>query len=253
MELSSWLEQKREDVRRLATLDLRAITPTIKDFTHAVVTHKGPLAVIAEITRATPEEGRFADVIDPDSLVKVLDDAAVAAIAVPIDPIACFAQARDLTEVASRTTTPVIARDLVVSRQQVYLARLAGADALLLTAAAAPAGELKAMLEIAASMHLAAPIEVRSEEELNTAVAVGARLAVVPAFRGPQLDLSLPRSLLPRFPRTLAAIVRGPFARPEDFAELRGQADGIWLAGPLMQAADKAAFLSPLVEAAENG
>jgi hypothetical protein len=34
---------------------------------------------------------------------------------------------------------------------------------------------------------------------------------------------------------------------------VRGRADGIWIAGPLMRAEDPAAFVRHLVEAAENG
>src|SRR5439155_1066489 len=77
---------------------------------------------------------------------------------------------------------PSIVRDLVLFEEQVYAARLAGADAVLLTAAAVSAGELKKLVEIAASMHMAAPVEVRSAEEVATASACGARHAVVPAF-----------------------------------------------------------------------
>jgi indole-3-glycerol phosphate synthase len=254
MQLSEWIAQKRAHTPRLTQFDVRGITPSIKDFTHAISTNKGPIAVIAELARATPEEGDLAAELDFAALVSALDEASVSAIAIATDHIACRGALREVAEVASRTTTPCIARDLVLFEEQVYASRLAEADAALLEAQAVTPSELKKLLEIAASLHIAAPVEVRTEAEVALAASCGARQAVIPAF-GAQgaLDLSLANALLPKFPRLLAPIVRGPFARPADFATLRGRVDAIWLCGPLMRAEDKLAFLKPLIDAAENG
>ncbi len=254
MQLSDWAERKRLEVRQLGPMDLRAVTPSIKDFTHAVSTQRGAIAVIAELARATLEEGALATRLNLSALVAALDEASVSAIAIATDPATSHAEAADLPTVAGATTTPVISRDLVLSREQLYQARLRGADAVLLTASVVGAGELRALIEIAASMHMAAPVEVRSLSELEAAIAASARQAVIPAFsESGALDLSLAEALLPAFPRTLAALVRGPFATPEELEPLRGRIDAVWIAGPLMRAADPLAFLRPLVEAAESG
>jgi len=73
---------------------------------------------------------------------------------------------------------------------------------------------------------------------------------VIPAFEKAALSLELADRLLPKLPRTLSCIVRGPFARPEELAPLRGRADAIWLAGPLIRGESGSSHLSALVEAA---
>jgi indole-3-glycerol phosphate synthase len=250
--LQSRIDARRAALRTLGPIDVRGVTPSIKDFQHSLAPYPGALAVIAELARATPEEGALAADYSADTLVPLLDEAEVAAIAVAIDP-ACDGYERDLARAAAITTTPVLARDLVLTRDQLYAARLHGADAVLLTASVVPAGELKSMLEIASSMHLAAPIEVQSPEELATAVACGARWLVLPAFdaRG-ALSLAAVEALLPSLPRTVSAIARGPFARPQDFEPLRNRVAAVWLCGPLMRATDRLEFLRPLVQAAEG-
>jgi hypothetical protein len=76
---------------------------------------------------------------------------------------------------------------------------------------------------------------------------------VIPAFSSRSLSLALADRLLPRVPRSTTVLVRGPFAKPEDFEPLRGRADGVWIAGPLITSKDPESFLANLVRAAENG
>jgi indole-3-glycerol phosphate synthase len=253
VELPQWIQKKREEQSRAAAVDVRNATPSIKDFRHAVTTQRGALAVVCEIARATPEEGLLANVLDLGGLVQALDAASVSAIAVATDSVACGGVELDLAQVARATSTPVIARDLFLVPDQVYRARLHGADAVLLIASALSTSQLRALMDIAASVHMAPVVEVASEAELSAASSVGARTVVIPAFSGAGLSLSTADALLPKVPRSTTALVRGPFTSATEFQVLRSRADGIWIAGPWMRAADPAAFLGPLVEAAENG
>src|SRR3989442_7374872 len=113
LQLSDWIAQKRANTPRLSQFDVRGITPSINDFTHAISTNRRSLAVIAELARATPEEGALAAAIDFDAMVAALDQAEVAAVALATDHLACRGTLREVAEIVSRTTTPVIARDLV--------------------------------------------------------------------------------------------------------------------------------------------
>jgi hypothetical protein len=104
---------------------------------------------------------------------------------------------------------------------------------------------------------MAAPVEVRDAAELTAATAAGARQVVIPAFDGappaPRWDDSLAQALLPQVPSHVSALVRGPLPGIEALASLRGKADAVWLASPLLRTASPLDFLAPLVEAAENG
>ena len=253
MELQEWIHRKREQLSRLGPADLRNVAPSIKDFHQAVTTQRGPLAVVCEIARATPEEGSLTDRFDLEDLVRAMDSASVSAIAVATDPIACAGSDGDLADVARVAPMPIIARDLFVDRAQIYRARLNGADAVALIAGALGGSELRSLIDAAASTHMAAAMEVASEEELAAASSAGARIVVIPAFANGKLSLAIAEALLPKISRRITALVRGPFQSAAELDLVRSRADGIWIAGPLMRAVDPAAFLGPLVEAAENG
>ncbi|HYV43246.1 MAG TPA: hypothetical protein VFA20_00235 [Myxococcaceae bacterium] len=250
--LSDWIARKKDAVGRAARLELRNVTPSLRDFTHAVSTQRSSLSVVAELARASPEEGHLSPMPDYQAIASALDATDLAAFAVATDEEVCQGSLPDLTLVSRAASSPVAQRDLVLAREQIYQARLAGADAVLLHAGALAPGDLKAFVEIAASMHMSAPVEVRSEQEVQVAAAAGARVMVIPAFGHPHaaLSLELAQSLLPKVPRTVAPLVRGPFYRPEELEPLRGKADGVWICGPVMRAGDAAAFVGELLAAA---
>jgi indole-3-glycerol phosphate synthase len=246
------MAQRNEHLRRAGGVDVRALTPTVRDFTQRVATQKQALAVIAELARATPEEGPL-QALDVEALCRAADATDVSALAVATDPVQCQGDLLLLAQASRAFEGPLLMRDLVVSRDQLYAGRLHGADAVLLTAGALSVGELKACIDISASMHVAAPVEVRTAAELDASLAAGARIIVIPAFKAAALDLALADALLPRLPRTAVAVVRGPFASPDDLRNVRGRADAVWIAGPWLTAKEPETFLRPFVEAAENG
>ena len=252
MNLAEWTRKKCEHLQRLRAPDVRNLVPTLKDFSHAVSTRRQELAVVAEIARATPEEGQLVEALDVAEMGRQFDRASVSAVAVATDDIACAGDPADLATTARAVSCPVVARDLILNREQLYHLRLSGADAVLLTAAISPA-EIRSSIEILASMHMAAPVEVASDAELSLALAAGAKLLVIPAFAADGLSFALAGSLLPRVPHNATVLIRGPFAHADEFDPLRGRADGIWIAGPAMRAKDPAEFLARLVEAAETG
>ncbi len=100
---------------------------------------------------------------------------------------------------------------------------------------------------------MAAPVEVRTEKELSIALSVGARLVIVPAFAQDRLSLEVPDLLLAKVPRSITPIVRGPLGSLEELESLRGRADAVWIAKPILQAEDPQGFLARLVEVAEHG
>jgi indole-3-glycerol phosphate synthase len=253
--LTDWMARKKEELGRAARVDVRNVTPSTRDFTHAVSTQRSSLSVVAELARATPEEGHLAPMPDYQAITAALDDTELAAFAVATDQVVCQGSLPDLTVVSRAATSPVAQRDLVLVREQLYQARLAGADAVLLHAAAVIPGDLKAFIEIAASMHMSAPVEVRTLAELELAASAGARVVIIPAFGHPHasLSLDLAQTLLPEVPNTVAPLVRGPFYRPEELEPLRGKADGVWICEPVMRAGDAGAFMRELLAVAGGG
>src|SRR5262249_1951813 len=120
VQLQEWTARRKEALRRPDPLNIRNVTPSIRDFTHAVSTQRGPLAVGAEIAGATPEEGGRGSGVDAPWVAGVREGCLVSGVAVATAPVACKGPPRDLQVAASATSGPVVARDLVLSRDQLY-------------------------------------------------------------------------------------------------------------------------------------
>jgi indole-3-glycerol phosphate synthase len=251
MDWAARIAAKREELKRLR-VDARNVTPTLRDFTSAVATGRRSLSLVVEIARATPEEGPLVQQLDVERLAAVCDAHGASAIAVATDASAGGGSPAELALASRAASVAILQRDLILAKEQLYQARQYQADATLLDASALQAGEIKLLVDLAAATHMAAPVEVRSADELKMATSAGARILIIPAFEGERLSLALADALLPLVPRTGAALVRGPFAAAADFAPLRGRADGIWTCAPFMRATDPAAFLSTLASALED-
>src|SRR5258708_20292250 len=87
MEIQTWIARKRETLRTLGPLATRNLTPSIRDFAHAVTTQRGELAVVAELARATPEEGQIRRDIQIAELASAFDAAGGSA---PARPPGCL-------------------------------------------------------------------------------------------------------------------------------------------------------------------
>ncbi len=216
LELSAWIAARTERLRPLGAVQVRGLTPSLRDFVQAVSTGRSALAVIVELSRGVG--------LELEAFCQSASDAQVSALAAVTEPILHGGDEALLAEAARAFDGPVLMSDLVVSREQLYGARLLGADAVLLTAAALHPSELRACIDIAASMHMATPVLVAKAAELTAAVAAGARVVVLPA--------DVEGALLPAVPRTVVAIVRGPFSTPAELLPLRGRADALWVTGP---------------------
>ena len=126
------------------------------------------LAVIAEIKRRSPSKGALNVALDPAALAAEYADAEFFG-----------GSAADLEAARGAGDLPVLRKDFTVSRHDVADARLMGADAVLLIAAALDPDELIAYHELALDLGLDALVEVHDESELEVAVRAGATLVGV--------------------------------------------------------------------------
>src|SRR5260370_13910615 len=87
MEIQTWIARKRESLRTLGPLATRNLTPSIRDFAHAVTTQRGDLAVVPELARATPEEGHIRRDIQIAEVASAFDEARATALRAAAAPV----------------------------------------------------------------------------------------------------------------------------------------------------------------------
>jgi indole-3-glycerol phosphate synthase len=138
----------------------------------------GPLGanIIAEIKRASPSRGDIRTDLDPERLAKSYEKAGAAAISVLTERFFFRAKPDDLQTVRAVVKVPVLRKDFIISRYQLYETAAMGADAVLLIVRALAREMLQDLLVLCRELRLDALVEVHSEEELVAATRAGATL-----------------------------------------------------------------------------
>src|SRR5260370_37313503 len=114
MEIQTWIARKRESLRTLGPLATRNLTPSIRDFAHAVTTQRGELAVVAELARATPEEGQIRRDIQIAELASAFDAAGVSALGVATGSVLSERATAQLQRGFSPVTRPLASSELLI-------------------------------------------------------------------------------------------------------------------------------------------
>lgn len=134
------------------------------------------VAVIAEVKRRSPSKGDLAPDLVPADLARAYAAGGAAALSVLTDREFFGGSPDDLAEARMAVDLPVLRKDFTVAPADVIDARLMGADAVLLIAAALRAEELVQLAELARGVGLDALVEVHDEREAQSALAAGATL-----------------------------------------------------------------------------
>ncbi|OGH58304.1 MAG: hypothetical protein A3G34_03345 [Candidatus Lindowbacteria bacterium RIFCSPLOWO2_12_FULL_62_27] len=227
-------ERKTKFPLRLITRWAAAIRPS--DFARAV-RGKTRLSIIAEIKRSSPSSPNLARGLDPVAMARTYHRAGAAALSVLTEQDHFAGSVRDLQNVARVVPLPVLRKDFIVDEYQIYEARAFGASAVLLIVRALRPAQLRRLLRLATWLKLAALVEVHDEQELETALAAGARIIGVNNRNLSTLktDLAVALNLLPLVPRTCVAIAESGYSRPSDLVPLRGIADAVLIGTALLR------------------
>jgi len=127
---------------------------------------RGMVNLIAEIKKASPSAGVIRKDFDPVAIAREYEQAGASAISVLTDREYFQGSLDYLRDVREAVGLPVLRKDFIIDPIQVYESRAAGADAILLIAAALPAGQLLDLMILAAELKLTSLVEVHNADEL---------------------------------------------------------------------------------------
>jgi indole-3-glycerol phosphate synthase len=139
--------------------------------------------------------------------------------------------------------------DLIVSSYQLWEARAAGADLVLLTAAALRSDALESLVERAASLGLTAVVDVRDGADLMLALSAAARAVLVrqPAQVPAEAGRAALCDLLSMIPDSVVRVAEcGPAGRSDLIAYARKGADAVLLGRALLAGGDPRATVTGL-------
>lgn len=176
------LAHKRDELvarkREAPLVEVRAMAsdaPEPRDFAGAL--RGDVVAIIAEIKRASPSEGAIrGGEFDPAAIAEQYDRGGAAALSVLTDEQFFAGRLEYLTAAREACSAPVLRKDFIVDEYQLYEARAAWADAVLLIAAALNSAQLRDLLTLTRSLGMSALVESHDEAELEAALRCGAEV-----------------------------------------------------------------------------
>lgn len=177
-----------EKKREVAALPARAVTVRHlraalarrglpRDFSQAL-RHppKGPVALIAEVKKASPSAGVICPDFDPVRIARAYEAAGAACLSVLTDAPFFQGSLAYLRQIRAAVGLPLLRKDFILDARQILEAIEWGADAILLIVAILPEARLRRLHTLAAQAGLAVLVEVHDEAELERALAAGAQL-----------------------------------------------------------------------------
>lgn len=152
------LEHLRGQVR-----DMPACRPFVQTLSGI---HPRGIHVIAEVKKASPSGGLIRPDFDPVAIARIYEDCGASAVSVLTDETYFQGKLAYLTAVKQAVSLPVMRKEFIIDPYQVYEARAAGADAILLIADCLSVEQLTEFMTLADKLGLGVLLEVYREEVL---------------------------------------------------------------------------------------
>lgn len=225
-----------------------AQTPA-RDFLGALRQARRP-ALIAECKKASPSKGLLRLEYDPAQLARTYAENGAAALSVLTDGPFFQGALSDLSLAREAAGLPALRKDFVVDVYQVYEARAAGADAVLLIVAALRPNQLSELQQHVDELGMLALVEVHDEAELETALKLEPKLIGVNNrnLHDFSVDLQTTARLRQNMPANVALVAESGIHTADDVSRVRDMGgDAILVGEALVTASDVGAKVRELV------
>ena len=211
----------------------------------------GGVRLIAEVKKASPSRGLLAPDFDPVRLASTYVSNGAAAVSCLTDPRfqGELAHLARIKETGASRRVPVLRKDFIFDPYQVYEARAAGADGILLIVAILEPDQLKSLLETAQNLWMQCLVEVHDETELETAVEAGAEIIGINNrdLHTFTTDLAVTEELAPKAPRGKVIVSESGIFTHDDVRRLgRLRVNAVLVGEALVTAPDIAAKVREL-------
>ncbi|PMB19310.1 indole-3-glycerol phosphate synthase TrpC [Fischerella thermalis] len=172
-----WQKEEEVDQMRekqpLQELQKQALTaPATRDFVAALRDGKTKPALIAEVKKASPSKGVIREDFDPVVIALQYQQGGASCISVLTDEKFFQGSFDNLAKIRTAVDLPLLCKEFIIYPYQMYLARVLGADAVLLIAAILSDQDLQYFVKIANTLKMAALIEVHTLAELDRVLAI---------------------------------------------------------------------------------
>jgi indole-3-glycerol phosphate synthase len=254
--LADIVRHKRQEVASLKLGQPRAaleemckdVAPPL-DFERALTPLRGGVRLIAEVKKASPSRGVLSADLDPVALASTYAVHGADAISVLTDAKYFQGSLEVLRRIRRAVDVPLLRKDFTIDEYQLWEARAAGGDAVLLIVSILEPPLLRDLAAAAKGLGMAALVECHTEAELDVALAAGSRIIGINnrdlgTFET-RIDTTL--ALLPRIPPGPVIVSESGFFVGADVRRVvDAGAHAVLVGEGLVRAADVAAKLREL-------
>lgn len=202
------------------------------------------IGIIAEIKRASPSKGVINDRIDVAERAREYESGGAAAISILTEEDFFLGSLNDIREARNATSLPILRKDFIIDEFQIYEAAEAGADAILLIAAALGDEDLKKFINVAeGELGVDVLLEVHNLDELERAKLLGAAIIGVinRNLHSFEVSLDVSRELALNKPANSLFISESGLSSVDEILELRGLGFDAFLIGETLMRSSGAA------------
>ncbi|WP_305046110.1 indole-3-glycerol phosphate synthase TrpC [Geoalkalibacter sp.] len=258
MILQRILQRKQEEVegarRALPLAELRARSsdlPAARPFGARLrACAREGMAIIAEVKKGSPSKGVIRPDFAPVAIAQAYERGGAACLSVLTDRDFFLGDLAYLGQIREKVALPLLRKDFLIDAYQLYEARVAGADAVLLIAAALEDGRLAEFSHLAEDLGLEVLLEVHDESETARALETSARLIGINNRNLSTFvtDLGVSERLLPLIPGDRVRVSESGLDTRADLERLKAVgADAFLIGESLMRETDIEAKLRRLI------
>jgi indole-3-glycerol phosphate synthase len=226
-----------------------ASAPPVRNF-FAPLAAGGSIKLIAEVKKASPSKGVIRADFDPVAVARVYAQHGAACLSVLTDEEYFLGHLDYLTQVREAVDLPVLRKDFILDRYQVFEARAAGADAVLLIAECLDDCHLRALHNEIVALGMTPLVELYEPENLQRVFDAGATLIGINNrdLRTFQTDLDHTLRLRQRIPGECVVVAESGIRTRADVLRLQeARVDAMLVGETLMGSPDIGAAVDALL------
>lgn len=154
-------------VKSMARIEAEASVLTRQAVSFRKALLASPTGIIAEFKRKSPSKGFIKQEADTAGITASYERAGAAAVSVLTDRDYFAGCLDDLIPARKNLSIPILRKDFIIDPYQICEARIAGADVVLLIAAALTSANVRSLAGYAHSLGLEVLLEIHNEQELG--------------------------------------------------------------------------------------
>jgi indole-3-glycerol phosphate synthase len=206
--------------------------------------------IIAEVKKGSPSKGVIRADFDPLDIAQIYQENGATCLSVLTDEHFFLGHLSYLALIREQVSLPLLRKDFIFDPYQIYQARAAGADAILLIAAMLELSQLRDFAAIARELSLDVLLEVHDEAEMETALKTDCNLIGINNrnLRSFEVDVTTSERLAKLVPAGRLVVAESGINTRQEIVRLTEEGLHAFLIGEsLMREADIGAKLQELV------